>query len=76
MKEWYGVAGRLAVVLAMSSLLVFSGCEGTETRNQADDTVEELAGKKQVDRMKEIKEELEHIQSQQAQRIDQMKDAQ
>ena len=76
MKKWFRVAGRLAVVLATTGLLVLFGCEGTETRNQVDDTVKELAGKKQVDRMKEMKEDLEHIQSQQAQRIEQMKDAQ
>ena len=76
MKKWLRVAGRLAIVWAMVGLLAFFGCEGTETRNQVDDTVEELAGKKQVDRMKEMKEDLEHIQNQQAQRIEQMKDAQ
>jgi outer membrane murein-binding lipoprotein Lpp len=67
---------RLIAVLVIPSLLVLSGCEGTETRNRVDDSVEELAGKRQVERMKEMKKNLEDIQSQQAQRIDQMKDAQ
>jgi len=66
----------LIAVLVIPGLLVLSGCEGTETRNRVDDSVEELAGKRQVERMKEMKKNLEDIQSQQAQRIDQMKDAQ
>ena len=49
-----------------------AGCEGTETRNQVDDTVEELAGKKQVDQMKAMKEDLEQIQTQQADRLKQL----
>ena len=52
-----------------------SGCENTETRNQVDDTVEELAGKKKVDQMKAMKEDLENIQTQQADRIKQLDNA-
>ena len=76
MKRWCRVVRLLIVTMTLSSLLVMSGCEGTETRNQVDDSVEELAGKKQVERMKEMKEDLEHIQNQQTQHLDQLDDAQ
>ena len=76
MKRWCRVVRLLIVTMTLSSLLVMSGCEGTETRNQVDDSVQELTGKKQVERMKEMKEDLEHIQNQQAQRLDQLDDAQ
>jgi outer membrane murein-binding lipoprotein Lpp len=76
MKRCCGVIRLLVIAMTLSCLLVVSGCEGTETRNQVDDTVEELAGKKQVDRMKEMKEDLEHIQTQQSQRLDQLDEAQ
>ena len=66
----------LAVATTLVCLLVLSGCEGTETRNQVDDTVEALAGKKQVDRMKEMKKDLEQIQTQQSQRLEELEDAQ
>jgi len=52
-----------------------SGCEGTETRSEVDDTVEELAGKKKVDQMKAMKEELGNIQTQQDDRLKQLEDA-
>ena len=76
MKRWCRMARLLAIAVTFGYLLVMPGCEGTETRNQVDDTVEELAGKKQVDRMKEMKEDLEHIQNQQAQRLNQLEDDQ
>jgi hypothetical protein len=66
----------LAVATTLVCLLVLSGCEGTETRNQVDDTVEALAGKKQVDRMKEMKKDLEQIQTQQSQRLEELEDTQ
>ena len=76
MKRWRRVVHLFLLAMAMSLLLFFSGCEGTETRNQVDDTVEELAGKKQVERMKEMKDDLERIQTEQAKRIDQIEDSQ
>jgi len=76
MRRWFRMARLLAVAMVLACLLLFSGCEGTETRDQVDDTVEELAGKKQVDRMKEMKENLEHIQDQQSQRLDQLEETQ
>jgi len=75
MKQWRKKMSALVVAAMLSTTLLMSGCEGTETRNQVDDTVEELAGKKKVDQMKAMKEDLEHIQTQQADRIKQLDDA-
>ena len=76
MKRWRRAVHLILLAMAMSLLLFFSGCEGTETRNQVDDTVEELSGKKQVERMKEMKDDLERVQTEQAKRIDQIEDSQ
>jgi len=76
MKRWCRAVRLLVVAMTLSCLLVMFGCEGTDTRNQVDDSVQELAGKKQVERMKEMKEDLEHIQTRQSQRLDQLEDAQ
>jgi len=72
MKRWYQKLGVIGATALLSSALLMAGCEGTETRNQVDDTVEELAGKKQVDQMKDMKEDLEQIQTQQAERLKQL----
>jgi gas vesicle protein len=72
MKRWYQRLGMMGVTVMLSAALLMAGCEGTETRNQVDDTVEELAGKKQVDQMKAMKEDLEQIQTQQADRLKQL----
>ena len=72
MKRWYQKLGAIGATVLLSSALLMAGCEGTETRNQVDDTVEELAGKKQVDQMKAMKEDLEQIQTQQADRLNQL----
>ena len=72
MKRWHQRLGVMGVTVMLSAALLMGGCEGTETRNQVDDTVEELAGKKQVDQMKAMKKDLEQIQTQQADRLEQL----
>ena len=72
MKRWHQRLGVMGVTVMLSAALLMAGCEGTETRNQLDDSVEELAGKKQVDQMKAMKEDLEQIQTQQADRLKQL----
>jgi hypothetical protein len=72
MKRWYQKLGAIGATALLSSVLLMAACEGTETRNQVDDTVEELAGQKQVDQMKAMKEDLEQIQTQQADRLKQL----
>lgn len=59
-------AGIIAFGLAGSLLL--SGCEGSESREKVDSTVETVVGKEQTDQFKEAKEELKAIETQQADR--------
>lgn len=75
MKRWCKRPGALIVKTSLTAFLLMAGCEGTDSRNQVDDTVEELAGKKQVDRMKAMKEDLEDIQIQQADRLNQLENS-
>lgn len=75
MKQWRKKLGATLVMATLSIALLMSGCEGTETRSEVDDTVEELAGKKKVDQMKAMKEELGNIQTQQDDRLKQLEDA-
>ena len=75
MKQWRKKLGAMVVMATLSTTLLMSGCEGTETRSEVDDTVEELAGKKKVDQMKAMKEELGNIQTQQDDRLKQLEDA-
>ncbi|GEM_PF-2243736 len=77
MKRWrHGIGAFVFTGILFSAFLMTTGCEGTETRSQVDDTVEELAGKKHVDQMKAMKEDLKQIQTQQADRLKQLDDAQ
>ena len=56
---------KIVVCILLSGFLIFSACEGSDTRESVDDTVEELAGKKHVDRMKEMEHDIGRIQDQQ-----------
>lgn len=69
MKRWLKWPGAILATAALAAILLLPGCEGTESRSQVDDTVEELSGKKQVERMKDMKKDLEDIQTQQADRL-------
>ncbi len=69
MKQWLKWPGAIFATAALAAILLLPGCEGTESRSQVDDTVEELSGKKQVERMKDMKKDLEDIQTQQADRL-------
>jgi gas vesicle protein len=75
MLRWCKRLGAIGVTVMLSAALLMAGCEGTETRNQVDDTVEELAGKKKVDQMKAMKEDLNQIQTQQEDRLKQLQTA-
>ena len=57
-----------AFALALAGLVLFTGCEGTESRETVDDTVETVVGKEQTDQFKEVKKELQAIEEQQADR--------
>ena len=60
------------VVLLICAPPLTIGCEGTDTRAKVDDTVQELAGKKNLDRYQQMKGDIDTIQKQQAHRYDQL----
>lgn len=60
----------------LGALILSSGCQGTESRDQVEDTVETLSGKQQVERMQDLKEELKVIQQQQTERYNQLQEDQ
>ncbi|HUV78991.1 MAG TPA: hypothetical protein VMW06_13155 [Desulfobacterales bacterium] len=60
---------HLTPVLVLFAFLAVAGCEGTETREKVDDTVEEFAGKKNLDRMDQMKKDIDTAQQQQLERF-------
>ena len=64
----------MLVFLLCVSLLAL-GCEGTDTRDKVDDAVEEMSGKKNVDRYKKMKKDLGEIQTQQTEKYQQLDEA-
>jgi outer membrane murein-binding lipoprotein Lpp len=53
---------HLTIGLVLFAFLAVAGCEGTDTREKVDDTVKELAGKKDLDRMEKMKKTLNKAQ--------------
>ena len=49
--------------------LAFCGCEGTDSREKVDDTVKELSGQKNLERMDQMKKKINDINKQQADRL-------
>ena len=66
---------NLTLVLVLLTFLAIAGCEGTETREQVDDTVKELSGKKSVEQMDRMKEDLDKLKKQQAERLKKIVDS-
>ncbi len=62
----------LMLVFPLCLLLVAGGCEGTDTRDNVDETVEEMAGKKDLDRYKQMKDDLGDIQTRQTENYRQL----
>jgi len=60
---------NLTLVLVLFAFLAITDCEGTDTREQVDDTVKELAGKKNLDRMDQMKKDINKATQQQAVRF-------
>jgi len=60
---------HLTPVLVLFAFLAIAGCEGTDTREKVDDTVKELAGKKNLDRMDKMKKTINKAQQQQLERF-------
>jgi hypothetical protein len=60
---------HLMPVLVIFAFLAVAGCEGTDTREKVDDTVEEFAGKKNLDRMEQMKKDIGTAREQQEERV-------
>ncbi|MBN1931894.1 MAG: hypothetical protein JW786_09845 [Desulfobacterales bacterium] len=60
---------NLTLVLVLFAFLAVMGCEGTDTREQVDDTVKEFTGKKNIDRMDQMKKDIHNAGQQQADRF-------
>jgi outer membrane murein-binding lipoprotein Lpp len=59
----------LTLVFVLFAFLAVAGCEGTDTREKVDDTVKELAGKKDLDRMEKMKKTINTAQQQDQERF-------
>ena len=62
----------LSILILCTAALVFGGCEGSEPRNQVDDTVKELSGQRKVEQMDKMKKDLDAINKKQADRMKQI----
>ena len=60
---------HLTLVFVLVAFLAIAGCEGTDTREKVDDTVKELAGKKDLDRMEKMKKTIHKAQQQDQERF-------
>ena len=56
-------------LLVLITALALAGCEGTESRDKVDDTVKELSGQKNLERMDQMKKNIGDIEKQQADRL-------
>ena len=60
---------KLTLVLVLFAFLAIAGCDGTDTREQVDDTVKELTGKKKLDQMDQMKKDINKATQLQAERL-------
>lgn len=63
---------KMGLALLVCGSLVAGGCEGTDTRETMDDTVEEVSGKKNLQRYDRMKEDLNDIEQRQAEKYRQL----
>ena len=55
--------------LVLLTGLVLAGCEGSDSREKIDDTVKELSGQKNLERMDQMKKDIDNINKKQADRL-------
>ena len=65
---------KTAIIGLVLACLLFSGCKGSDTREEVDSTVEELAGKKKVDQMKAMERSIGEIRDQEDERLKELDD--
>ena len=75
MKPCHKLIRQLLRVLLLVVFLATAGCEATENRESVNDAVEELAGKKDLVRYQQMKDELGDIQTRQTERLHQLEGA-
>lgn len=57
------------LLLVLLTGLVLAGCEGTDSREKVDDTVQELSGQKSLERMDQMKNDIDDIKKKQTDRL-------
>ncbi len=57
------------LILVLLTCLALAGCEGTDSREKVDDTVKELSGQKNLERMDQMKKDIGDINKQQTDRL-------
>ena len=57
------------LLLVLLTVLALAGCEGTDSREKVDDTVRELSGQKNLERMDQMKKDIDDINQKQADRL-------
>ena len=57
------------LILVLLTCLTLAGCEGTDSREKVDDTVKELSGQKNLERMDQMKKDISDINKQQSDRL-------
>ena len=58
-----------SLILVLLICLAFAGCEGSDSREKVDDTVKELSGQKNLERMDQMKKDISDINKQQSDRL-------
>ncbi len=72
---WIIKTCRLLPVLIICALPAFYGCEDSHPRDQVDDTVKELSGAKNVERMNQMKKDIEVIEGHQEDQMKQLEES-
>ena len=68
--EWITKTSKIWLpLLFLFTCLVLAGCEGTDSREKVDDTVKELSGQKNLERMDQMKKDIGKINKLQADRL-------
>jgi hypothetical protein len=57
------------LLLVLLPGLVLAGCEGTDSREKIDDTVKEFSGQKNLERMDQMKKDIDDINKRQTERL-------
>ena len=65
----------MTIIATLFIFPLISGCKGTDSREKVDDTVETLAGKKQVDQMKKMEKDISDIADRQVKRLDELEES-